>query len=172
MTDPAGVEAGPADPVWRVLHAACFAAMLTGGVLICGLTAVVVVSVVGRWLLSAPVPGDFEIVGMGTAVAVFLFLPYCHIQRGNVLVDLFLSRAPVRLQAACDVAADLLLGFIAGLLAWRLSLGGGDLLRYGETSLILGVPIWWAFPFAVAAMALLAVCCAYTALRTLLTRVR
>ena len=68
-----------------------------------GLAGMVVVSVLGRWLFSAPVFGDFEMVGMGTAIAVFLYLPYCHMRRGNVIVDLFLSRTPKRLQIFFDV---------------------------------------------------------------------
>ena len=39
-----------------------------------------VVSVVGRALFSAPIPGDFELVEIGMAVAVFAFLPYCQLR--------------------------------------------------------------------------------------------
>ncbi len=173
MSDSQGRAGGrPADPVGRLLHGLAFALMLAGGTLVSALSLMVVISVAGRWLLLAPIPGDFEIVAMGTAVGVFLFLPYCHMQRGNVLVDLFLARAPAWLQALCDVFSDLVLAAIAGLLAWRLWLGGVDMFRYNETSITLAIPTWWAFPFAVAGFGLLAICCLYTATRDLLTKMR
>ena len=62
-------------------------------------------SVLGRWLsgmpLAAQVPrrlgpinGDFELVQMATAIAVFSFLPYCQARRGNIVVDTFTSWLP------------------------------------------------------------------------------
>ena len=167
MTENQAPEARPADPVGRVLFALSLALMLAGGVLMSLLAIMIVVSVTGRWLLSAPIPGDFEMVAMGTAMAVLLFFPYCHMKRGNVIVDLFLAWAPKRLQAACDLLGDLLLGAIAAGLGWRMTLGGVDMWRYGETTVTLSIPIWWAFPFGVAGFALLAACCLYTALRGL-----
>ena len=50
-----------------------------------------------------PVPGDFELVAIGTGLAVFAFLPWCQMTRGNVLVDFFMSAAPVRAKTVCDV---------------------------------------------------------------------
>jgi TRAP-type C4-dicarboxylate transport system permease small subunit len=129
------------------------------------LTVMSVISVLGRYLLSAPIPGDFELVTMGTAVSVFLFLPYCHLQRGNVVVDLFLSWAPRRVQAFFDGASGLLLAAIAGVLSWRMIHGGLDMHRYSEVSYILALPIWPVFPVAVLALALLSASCLYTAVR-------
>lgn len=172
MAETSNAETRPTDPVGRVLFVLAQALMLAGGVLMSALAIMIVVSVTGRWLVSAPIPGDFEMVAMGTAVAVLLFFPYCHLRRGNVIVDLFLAWAPKPTQAVCDLLGDLLLGVIAGGLAWRMFLGGADMLNYGETTVTLGVPIWWAFPFGVAGFGLLAVCCLYTALRGLVALIR
>ena len=51
-------------------------AAIVGGIVLVALTIMIVVSIVGRSLIGlglAPVPGDFELVEMGTAVAVLLF---------------------------------------------------------------------------------------------------
>lgn len=155
--------ARPADPVGRALFFISYIFALFGGVVMAGLTLMTVLSVFGRWLFSKPIYGDFEMVAMGTAVAVFLFLPYCQMKKGNVVVDLFLSGTPVRFQRFFDMVGDLILGAISGMLCWRMVLGGTDMLSYNEVSMILGIPVWIAFPFAVAAFALLALCCVYSA---------
>jgi TRAP-type C4-dicarboxylate transport system permease small subunit len=157
--------ARPADPVGRALLFCAYVLILIGGFLMAALTVMSVISVLGRYLFSAPVPGDFELVTMGTAIAVFLFLPYCHLQRGNVVVDLFLSWAPRTVQVFFDGASGLLLAAIAGVLSWRMAQGGLDMHRYNEVSYILALPIWPVFPVAVLALALLAASCLYTAVR-------
>ena len=157
--------ARPADPVGRALLFCAYVLILAGGFLMAAVTVMSVISVLGRYLFSAPVPGDFELVTMGTAIAVFLFLPYCHLQRGNVVVDLFLSWAPRKVQVFFDGASGLLLAAIAGVLSWRMAQGGLDMHRYNEVSYILALPIWPVFPVAVLALALLAACCLYTAFR-------
>jgi len=157
--------ARPSDPVGRALLFCAYVLILVGGFLMAALTVMSVISVLGRYLFSAPVPGDFELVTMGTAIAVFLFLPYCHLQRGNVVVDLFLSWAPRRVQVLFDAASGLLLAVIAGVLSWRMVYGAIDMHQYNEVSYILALPIWPIFPFAVLALALLAVSCLYTAVR-------
>lgn len=157
----------PTDPIGRVLFRCAYLFALAGGVLMSAIAVMVVVSVLGRWLFLAPIPGDFEMVAMGTAIAVFLFLPYCHLIKGNVIVDLFLAWAPPKVRSLFDMLSGALLAVIAGILAWRMVLGGLDMHRYHETSVILGIPIWPAFPFAVLSFALLAAACLYTAGRDL-----
>lgn len=140
---------------------------IAGGIVLAAMVTLVVVSIVGRAMFSSPVPGDFEIVALGTAVAVFLFLPYCYMQKGNVAVDIFISGMPPAVQRAMDVLAALLFGFVAALFAWRTAYGFADTVRNGDISMILGFPVWVVYPFGVASFLLLAVCCFYTAVETL-----
>ncbi len=133
-----------------------------------GLLAVLVCSsVAGRVLFGRPVPGDFEIVATGTAVAVFLCLPWCQLNRGNLVVDLFLARLSARFVAWLDALSAALLMLLAMLFAWRMLLGMRDAIRYEDISIILGFPLWWAYPFAVASFLLLAACCLVTARESL-----
>jgi TRAP-type C4-dicarboxylate transport system permease small subunit len=165
MAETRSTSARSDNPVGRALHFCSYALVLVGGFLISAVTVITVISVLGRYLFNSPIQGDYELVTMGTAITVFLFLPYCHMQRGNVVVDLFLSWAPRKLQVFFDMLSGLLLAAIAGVLAWRMVQGGFDMHQYNEVSYILALPVWPVFPFAVLALALLSASCLYTAFR-------
>ncbi|MDH5489251.1 MAG: TRAP transporter small permease [Rhodospirillaceae bacterium] len=143
-------------------------AAILGGLIMTGLIAMVAVSATGRYFFSTPIYGDFEMVALGTAITVFLFLPYCQMRRGNVIVDLFLSWAPKKVQTAFDVVGALLLAVISAVLAWRMTLGGFNAIEYNETTYILALPLWWAYPFAVLSFALLFLASIYTAIYDLI----
>jgi len=157
--------ARPVGPIGRILFFCSYVFVLFGGLLMSVITVMTVVSVLGRYLISAPISGDFELVTMGTAISVFLFLPYCHLQRGNVVVDVFLSWAPRRVQTFFDGISGLLLAAIAAMLAWRMIYGGLDMHQYNEVSYILALPVWPVFPVAVVALGLLSAVSIYTAMR-------
>ena len=147
----------------RMLHGISYGGAIAGSVVMAGLVIMVTASVIGRSLFNAPVYGDFELVSMGTALSVSLFLPYCHLRRGNVIVDLFLANAPRSVRAACDIFSGLLLAAIMVLLTWRSVLGGMDMGAHHDVTMILGLPVWVIFPPLVFSLGLLAICCLYTA---------
>lgn len=153
----------PTGVLGRALFAIAYGFVVVGGLIMTGLALMVVTSVLGRWLFSMPIFGDFEMVAFGTAICVFLFAPYCHLQRGNVIVDLFLSWAPARVQRSFDILGALALGAVAAMLAWRMTLGGMDMYAFNDVTYILAIPLWWAFPFCVLGSGLLTLCCLYTA---------
>lgn len=168
----------PDDPVGRILYRICETVAVFGGAVLVLLTGLTVISIIGRqiagigWLRgippfswAGPVTGDFELVKLGCAVAVFAFLPYCQMAGGNVLVDFFTLKAGPRLKALLAAIGDALFTAIAATLTWRMVLGAEDLQRYRETTMVLRVPVWWGYVPAIAAMALLTVVCAYTTLR-------
>lgn len=154
----------------KALHGAATATAVAGGLLLAAIMVMVVASIVGRNLTSVPllawlgpVPGDFELVEQGMAIALFAFLPYCQIVRGNVAVDFFVASAGARTRAWFAAAGNLLYTVIAALLAWQLYNGYADRLGpYGETTWILGIPTKWGYLAAVVATVLLTVICAYT----------
>ena len=67
---------------------------LTGAALSLFIAGLVTMSVALRWATSSGLPGDFEMVQMAVALAIFSFLPYTQLRRGNMLVDTFTSRLP------------------------------------------------------------------------------
>ena len=111
------------EHVGRALYRAATGIALLGGLVLFALTLLTVISVVGRAAFSAPIPGDFELVELGMAVAIFSFLPYCQIVRGNVIVDLFTSKASPRTRALLDGIGNLLFTAIAAVLTWRVAVG-------------------------------------------------
>ncbi len=163
---PTGTSASD-EPVGRVLGRLALAFAVAGGAVLLAMMLVTVASVVGRTLLAEPVPGDFELVEIGSAVAVFAFLPYCQLRGGNVIVDFFTLNAGRRPRALLDAGGSLLYAAIAALLAWRLALGGRDMWLSGEETMVLAVPLWWGFLPIVASAALLVAVCLYTTWRSL-----
>lgn len=120
---------------------------LAGGAFLCVLTLMVVLSVSMRALGAIglkPVPGDFELVEMGTAIAVFFFLPWCYLRNGHAMVDLAYMHLPVPMQRAVAVLSDVLMLATWIVLTWRLGVAVGDKFGEHETTFILQIPLWIA----------------------------
>lgn len=166
MSDDAHTSGLPGDPVGRVIHAIARWLAILGGLMLCALALLTTISVTGRAAFSAPVPGDFELVAIGTGLAVFAFLPWCQLTRGNVLVDFFMSRAPVRAKTFCDLVGGLCYLAIAIILTWRMVYGGIDMYSYGEKSMTINFPRWTTFPPSILMLAFLVVVIAYTVHRS------
>lgn len=183
MTDPAVRARRPDEDAvvaaGRVLDRLCTALALFGGLVLLAIIVVSTVSIVGRSLvpllaglvgIAQPprsIPGDTEIVEMGTAVAVFAFLPLCHLQRGNVFVDFFTARAPLRVRSLLDALANLLFAVLAGALAWQMIEGLRDKIAYADTTMVLRLPVAWPFACATAAVWLLFLVTLYASWRSL-----
>jgi TRAP-type C4-dicarboxylate transport system permease small subunit len=138
---------------------------ILGGILLVGLAALVTTSVAMRWSGGPGVNGDFEMVQMGLALAVFSFLPLCQARRGNVMVDTFTMRLPGWAQAGLDVLWDLVYAGFAGFIAWRLSIGAYEAYSSHTTSMVLGIPIHYAIGACSGMAAFLALVCVLTAIR-------
>jgi TRAP-type C4-dicarboxylate transport system permease small subunit len=143
------------------------AVAVVGGLLsvVIGLT--VTASVLGRNFADEGVPGDFEYVQMGTAVAVFAFLPLCQLRRGNIVVDSFSTAWPPRLRATVDALWDLVYAAIMGLLGYTLLLGAIDQKANGSATMVMGIPIWPAILACSVLCAFLSLICMVTASRVL-----
>jgi TRAP-type C4-dicarboxylate transport system permease small subunit len=130
---------------------------LLGGLLLLAIALMTSYSAAASWLFGRPLPGDVELVEMLTAISVFMFLPYCQLSGANVTADIFTARASRSTVATLELlAAIVALGF-SMLLLWRMYEGLLDYRKYVETTTILKIPIWVAYPWALASLALLAV---------------
>jgi len=112
-------------------------AMLTG--------IMTVASVAGRALASTPIQGDVELTQFGIALAISLGLPWCQLRGANIIVDFFTQKAPARAQRLLDGFGALLLALMCLALAWRTGVGAWAVREAGEQSMILGLPMWWAY---------------------------
>ena len=138
---------------------------LLGGLVLCAVVLVNVLSVLGVIVLGVPFPGDFELTQMGVAVAAFTFLPFCQLTDANVTADIFTARASHRWLAVFRFVASLVALLFALILIWRMYLGMVDQRAYDYTTAILSVPIWWAFVPILVSLALLALASLVTLLR-------
>jgi len=155
-------KARPIDPVGRVLYLISKWMAVFGGVILFILAILTTISVFGRKFLDAPVPGDFELVAIGTGVAVFACLPYCQLMRGNVLVDFFMNNAPTRAKTIADIIAGLIFLAIGLMLTWRMIYGAIDMHDVNEVSMTIGFPRWSTFPISIVFMSFLVIIIIYT----------
>ncbi|MBI1904630.1 MAG: TRAP transporter small permease [Rhodocyclales bacterium] len=158
----------PAGVLGRALDLSCRAFALGGGMVLAGMALMSVASIIGRAALNKPVTGDFELVQMGCAISVTMFLPFCQMMRGHIIVDFFTTNMPARVVTMLDALAAAVLAAVAFLIAWRLTLGLLDLRGSGDSSMILRVPTWYAYVPMVPSFVLLGLAALYTALMNLL----
>ncbi|MCS5598303.1 MAG: TRAP transporter small permease [Rhodospirillales bacterium] len=162
MSEIGDTKTRPKDPVGRVLYLISKWMAVFGGVILFILAILTTISVFGRKFLDAPVPGDFELVAIGTGVAVFACLPYCQLMRGNVLVDFFMNNAPTRAKTIADIIAGLIFLAIGLMLTWRMIYGAIDMHDVNEVSMTIGFPRWSTFPISIVFMSFLVIIIIYT----------
>lgn len=162
-SDTHGPPTAPADPVGAVLLRLSVAFAVFGGLLLSAGAVMTVVSVTGRYLFSSPISGDIELVELGAGAAIAAFLPYCQMRGGNVIVDFFTGGLSERGRARVDAVHALVFAFCAGLIAWRMALGGLDTYAVNDETMVLGVPTWISYVVMVPAFALLCLVCLHGA---------
>jgi len=154
------------SPVARVARALA----IVGGLLSVASALLVTTSVTLRWLGFGSINGDFELVQIGVALSVFCFLPLTQARRGNIMVDTFTARLPLRVQRAMDAFWDFVYAGFMALTAWCLMNGARDALASGLTSAMLGLNLWPVFAATVLLILLLVVTAVDTALQLLRSR--
>ncbi len=179
----------------RAMSSIARALALFGGIILILLAVMTVVSTIGRAFVGlqiglGPIPGDFELVEAGTAVAVFCFMSWCHLNQGHVTVDIVADYLPQRVNLSLVLIANLLVLIVAFVIAWRLWMGFGeqvtwfsqpvrDTLGFGykpftnNTTYILGMPVWYGYALSfigATAFTLISLFTAWRALNDLLGR--
>lgn len=157
----------PTDQVGRFLYRLTAALATFGGIVVGAVAIMTTISVSGRAAFSMPIPGDVELIEIGTSTAVFAFLPFCQLMRGNVIVDFFMTWAPQRAKSSCDALGTLVYLIVGGLLTWRLYHGAFDMYEFAETTGTLAIPRWFSFPYAIVCMAILLTVIVYTLINNL-----
>jgi TRAP-type C4-dicarboxylate transport system permease small subunit len=136
---------------------------LLGGLVLAALVVMTAASALSNLFFNRPFRGDYEIVKHGVAIAAFAFLPWCQLTFGNVTVDIFTERMGVRAKAAMVVISSLVAAAFAMLLFRQMRLGMLDYIQYREVMVSLPIPLWTAFPPALASLGLLFVAALITA---------
>lgn len=118
------------------------------------LVAVTAYDVVAGKLAGKPLAGTYELAAILAGISIFAFFPYAQIKRAHVTVDLFMKYAGNRLNGLVMALSSLAFLILALFLVWRMTLGGIDIWRYGETTPILGLPLWWPYPIVLLSLLL------------------
>lgn len=157
-------ESSPSHGPWgqRLYHLTRLFA-IAGGFGFIVLVLMSLVSIVGRKLASMPVPGDIEIMQMGTAVASAAMLAYCEMERHHLRVDFFTASVSPQTREWLDSVSHMLLALFAALIAWRTGAAAISLREAGETSMILAWPVWIVVAGLVPSFVLLAIAGTYNA---------
>jgi TRAP-type C4-dicarboxylate transport system permease small subunit len=153
----------PVPPDW--IERLTGAIAVVGGLLALAVASLVTTSVTLRWLVSAPIDGDFEFVKMATAVAVFAYLPFTQARRGNIMVDTFTGWLPERARNFLDAFWDLAYASLLGFIAYCLVNGSLDAFKSGETTMQRQIVVWPSISLATALCMLLAMTSVLTAIR-------
>ncbi len=140
----------------RLLETGAKACAVLAGVLLTVITLMTCVSVIGRNTVGWTIVGDFELSGSAAGAAVALFLPWCQVRRGNIIVDFFTAKTSPATQAALDRIGALVLAVVMGLLTWRTTIGGLNAWKSQSGSMMLGFPEWIVYAFMVPPIALTA----------------
>ncbi len=144
------------------VHALAKFMALLGGVVLCAVILLVGISVLGRAIadllhpLRDTVPvggvlldmgigairGDFEWVEAGMGFVVFAFMPWAALCHAHARVDLFAPYMPRGLRRLTQLLG--LWGFALAFCVIAVMLGLGTWSKYqsGQTSFILGLPVW------------------------------
>ena len=158
-----------------------------GGFVLTFMALMTVVSIIGRILTGiglGPVPGDYEMVANGCAIAVFSFLPYCQLHRGHVTVDIVTVNFPQGAQAFFGLLGDILVAGFALVVFRQLWSGFGEKFPYGsdalrealdmgykpffaETTYELEIPFWIPYGVALVGALMFAIVGVYTVWRSL-----
>jgi TRAP-type C4-dicarboxylate transport system permease small subunit len=165
-----GIAPAAEAAVGRVVEKLARLLAIAGGLILVSLALMVVISIAGRAFTNfglGPVPGDFELIEAGCGVAVFAFLPWCQFRRGHVTVDVIGPYLPAGLWAVLEVIGNVAMSLVAVLVTWQLWLGFFDKLAYGETSMILRMPVWWGYAAGAVAAVVFVVTCLYTVWRSI-----
>lgn len=115
---------------------------LLAGVLLTIITLVTCASLIGRNTTGTTLLGDYELTAVSAGAAVALFMPWCQLRRGHIIVDFFTAWVSPRGIVWLDRFGALALGALMLLLSWRTAIGGVSAYDSQTTTMMLGFPEW------------------------------
>lgn len=151
----------------KVLQTLAKLCAILAGVLLTGITLMTCASLIGRNTVGITLVGDFELTGIATGAAIALFMPWCQVKRGNIIVDFFTAKVHARTNHRFDQFGALMLALVFALLAWRTTLGGMNAYATQSSSMMMGLPEWYVYVAMVPPFVLNTLIALYQAVRGL-----
>jgi TRAP-type C4-dicarboxylate transport system permease small subunit len=130
-----------------------------GAFAIAGMMLMVCADVIMR-ALGTPIRGAVEITGFLATTALACSLPFTHVVRGHVGVDMLVRKMPERHQAVVDSVTSALALVMFAIVSWRCFVYGANLKATGEVSMTLGMPTYYFVYFIGVAFIVLCLCLA------------
>ena len=109
-------------------------------VLLMAMMMVTTIDVFGRYLLSRPLPGAFEITEIMLGMIIFIALPLVCLHEENIAVSLVTERFSSRSREIHAVIVSIICSGVLVLVAWRLMMHALQLASYGDVTIFLRVP--------------------------------
>jgi TRAP-type C4-dicarboxylate transport system permease small subunit len=138
----------------RLIESLAKLCAIAAGLLLTVITLMTCVSLLGRNTIGMTIVGDFELSAAAAGAAVALFLPWCQLRRGNIIVDFFTARASDRTNERLDRMGALLFALALALMTWRTTLGGLNAWRTQSGTMMIGLPEWIVYAAMVPPLAL------------------
>lgn len=149
----------------RLLETLARICAVLAGCLLVVITLMTCVSLIGRNTVGWSIVGAFELSGSAAGAAIALFMPWCQVRRGNIIVDFFTAKATQATQQRLDRFGALLLALVMGLMTWRTGVGGLNAWMSQTGSMIMGFPEWIVYLGMVPPLALTTVIALVQAVR-------
>lgn len=138
----------------RLLEILAKLCAIAAGVLLTVITLMTCVSLLGRNTTGWTIVGDFELSAAAAGAAIALFLPWCQLRRGNIIVDFFTARVSDRVNQRLDRLGALLFAGVMALMTWRTAIGGLNAWRSQSGTMMIGFPEWVIYTAMVPPLAL------------------
>jgi len=149
----------------RLLETLARICAVLAGCLLIVITLMTCVSLIGRNTVGWSIVGAFELSGSAAGAAIALFMPWCQVRRGNIIVDFFTARTSELTQQRLDRCGALMLALVMALMTWRTSIGGLNAWSSQTGSMIMGFPEWIVYVGMVPPLALTALIALVQAVR-------
>ena len=149
----------------RILELLAKFCAILAGVLLTAITLMTCASLLGRNTIGLTLAGDFELTGVVAGAAIALFMPWCQLRRGNIIVDFFTAKASAQTNKRLDQFGALLVALMMALLAWRSTVGGLSAFSNQSGTMMMGFPEWIVYTAMVPPLLLTAVIAMYQVVR-------
>ena len=95
-----------------------------------------------RYALDRPIPGGYELTESMMVTFSFLAIAYCALVRGNVRMDIFVSRLPPTAQNIYDIVGYVVCLAVSIPIAWRNFTEAMEVQSIGLASTVLRIPAY------------------------------
>ena len=128
---------------WTLQGARLFAILGLAGVL--ALSFAIVIDVLARWLLNAPIAGVRDLSSLFVAIAIAASFPACIAECQHITIRFLGRLTGPKYEALFDTFGHLIALAVFFMIAWQLWLYADGLAAEGEVTMILGWPLspWW-----------------------------